>query len=111
MLKLVNADKELCYESDGSMIFYKELAPREMDDLSGLFLRSKGKKSAFDFAGSKRETLRRGVTRWEGVQDAAGQEVPYHPDLLDFLPTETRDALYLAIAGRSPVPEDAEENP
>jgi hypothetical protein len=110
MLKLVNVDSELCYEAEGSKIYYHAISPRDLDTLNGKCWKMKNGKTTLDFGASKKAVLAGGVLRWEGVQDAKGAEVPYHADLLDFLPSDTRDALYLAITGRSPVQDD-DENP
>ena len=51
----------------------------------------------------------RGESEW--ARDGVYTTEAYVADLLDYLPSDTRDALYLAVTGRSPVAEEPDENP
>ena len=113
-ISLIDSGRENCYERDGSKIFYTEALPRDVDKIQGDHYKNKNGKFKVDFSSAKSAILKKYVTRWEGVEGAAspadlvdvkGYQIP----AIELLPGEDRDALYLAITGRTPDEEDEDE--
>jgi hypothetical protein len=116
MIQLVNPERICTYETDGAAFQYHEALPRDVDSIYQSCTRTgAGGSPSMDLGKIKDRVLKRYAIGWSGVTDAQGKEIPFSPEMIDYLPGRIRDGLYLRIIGNAGQPsqqaEDGPENP